>query len=412
MYKQSSGKGRYSGASNSSRYSSGNRGSQRRSGYRGGGGGRRFSGSKIAHSNYISDVVRVEELPTYTPQHKFAELNLHSILIKNIQAVGYISPTKIQDQAIPHILQGKDVIGVSNTGSGKTAAFLIPMIDKVLRNPETKVLIVTPTRELAQQINIEIRKFSKDSNIRTVVVIGGANIREQTRLLRNSPQFVVATPGRLMDLEKRNYIHLNNFSCVVLDEVDRMLDMGFVNDIKLIIAKLAVIKQSLFFSATLSYKEESLANSLLKDPIKVEADKHNPLKNIRQNIVKVGSKDQKLNVLQDLLRKEEFSKVLVFSSTKHMADTITKQLRLTGVRVDALHGNKSQHIRSKVIERFRTSEIDVLIATDVAARGIDIKDITHVINFDEPANLSDYVHRIGRTGRIGKVGHALTFVLG
>lgn len=372
---------------------------------------RRIMRENIAHSRYISKVSDVDNIATYTPERNFYDFDLHDVLARNIVSRNYVNPTKIQDQAIPEILKGKDLIGIASTGSGKTGAFLIPMIDKVLRNPRDRVLIVSPTRELASQINSEFRIFAKNTNLRIVLVIGGANIRNQIRLLGARPQFVVATPGRLIDLEKRNCINLRSFNNVVLDEVDQMLDMGFVEDIKMLIAKLAQERQSLFFSATMSPKEEAIANSLVESPVKVESNKQSPLKTINQDIVKVSSRSHKIQVLHDLLKKDEFNKVLVFSSTKVGADKISNELRGKGIMVDSLHGDKSQHLRSKVLSKFRYDKINVLVATDVAARGIDIPDITHVINYDEPSNYRDYIHRIGRTGRIGKKGTALTFVL-
>jgi superfamily II DNA/RNA helicase len=372
---------------------------------------RKLYRENISRSMYISKATEIDQGTTQVSDKTFSDYNLHGKLVQNISARGYETPTKIQDKAIPEVLAGKDVLGIGNTGSGKTGAFLIPLTDKALKNPNEKVLIVTPTRELASQIYGEFRKFSKETKLRMVLVIGGKSIRDQIRLLKNRPQFVVATPGRLMDIEKRRCISLKTFSNVVLDEVDQMLDMGFVEDMKTIISKLAEKRQALFFSATMNAKAEVLANTLLRNPIKIDADKHSPLKRIHQDIVRVKSKEHKTETLHTLLLKKDFSKVLVFSRTKHGADRLSNELRSRGVKVDSLHGNKSQNRRASVLANFRQNRINVLIATDVAARGIDVPDITHVINFDEPANYTDYIHRIGRTGRIGKTGTALTFVL-
>lgn len=381
---------------------------------------RRQMRETIAHTRYISKAVDVKASSIYIPEKNFYDFDLHDVLARNIVNRSYLNPTKIQDQTIPETLKGKDILGIGRTGTGKTGAFLIPMIDKVLKNPEQRVLIITPTRELANQISSEFRKFATNTKLRTVLVIGGANIRDQIRLLsekgrgasyRTKPQFVVATPGRLIDLEKRHCIDLSNFNNVILDEVDQMLAMGFVDDVKLIVSKLASNRQSLFFAATMSHKEEVIANTLLNTPVKVESDKQAPLKSIHQDIVKVRSGEHKMQVLHELLKKKEFNKVLVFSGTRIGADSISYELRKKGIMVDSLHGDKPQHKRSKILAKFRNDKIDVLIATDVAARGIDIPDISHVINYDEPANYNDYIHRIGRTGRIGKKGTALTFVL-
>lgn len=407
MYRQrSSGNRRYTKTSNNKRVRNpGSRGYGNRK-------NRRRVREAIAPSKYISKAADVKNAAPYIPERNFYDFDLHNVLAKNIADRDYVNTTKIQDQAIPEILKGKDLLGIGCTGSGKTGAFLIPMIDKVLKNPGDRVLIVTPTRELASQVSSEFRKFAKGTNLKIVLVIGGASIRDQIRLLRAGPQFVVATPGRLIDLEKRRCIGLHKFNNVVLDEVDQMLAMGFIDDIKLLISKLASKRQSLFFSATVSQKEEAIANTLLNTPVKVESDKQSPLKSIHQDIVRVRTGDQKMQVLHELLQRKEFNKVLVFSGTKVGADHISNELRMKGIKVDSLHGDKTQHNRSKVLANFRQDRIDVLIATDVAARGIDIPDITHVINYDEPASYNDYIHRIGRTGRIGKTGTALTFVLG
>ncbi len=359
---------------------------------------------------YISKASEVVDNKPYIPGNSFHDFNLHELLSKNIFDRDYVNPTKIQDQAIPQILKGSDLLGIGSTGSGKTGAFLIPMINKAIKNSRERVLIICPTRELASQINNEFKKFTKGTRLRMVLVIGGAPIGTQISLLKHRPQFVVATPGRLMDLEKRRCIYLSDFNNIVLDEVDQMLDMGFVTDIKDIIAKLSPQRQSLFFSATLSKKEELIANTLLNNPVRVESDKQCPLKSIDQDIVKVKSKGQKLHALHEILQKQEVNKTLVFSRTRRGADEISRELRNKGISADSLHGDKPQRKRSKILTNFRQDKVKVLIATDVAARGIDIPDITHVINYDEPANYNAYIHRIGRTGRIGKKGTALTFV--
>jgi len=409
MYKQRKSNNRRYSSSNSYR---GSNDSSRRN-YRGSwrsGNKKRFKES-IAQSMYISKAADNNQDVEYIPENAFHEFGLHNILFRNILNRNFANPTKIQDKAIPEILKGRDILGLASTGSGKTGAFLIPMIDKVLKNSGNKVLILTPTRELANQIKNEFLQFTSNTPLRAALIIGGQNIRTQMSILRVNPQFVVATPGRLMDLENRHAIDLTKFNNVVLDEVDQMLAMGFVDDIKKIISKLPTQKQSLFFSATMSGKEEIVANELLNTPVRVQADKISPLKRIEQDIVEVGSKAEKIQILHSLVIKKEFSKVLIFSETKRGADDISRYLRDTGVRVDSLHGNKSQNKRSKILANFRQDKLDVLVATDVAARGIDIPNITHVINYDEPNNYNDYIHRIGRTGRIGKKGTALTFVL-
>lgn len=393
----------YSGSFNSGRS---NNFSRRRSPNRG------FSrDAYIDERRYISAPVQPQTTNAmYSTDITFADFALNPALKNNIANNNYKTPTQIQAQTIPQILQGKDVLALATTGSGKTAAFLIPMINKVIQNPAEKCLIIAPTRELVSQIQMELRKFSFGLNIRDVVIIGGASMRDQINVLRKNPQFVIATPGRLLDVYERRCIDLEGFNNVVLDEVDRMLDMGFVKDIRYVISKLSLNKQVLFFSATITRDAEQIANSILVNPIRVQAETQSASKNVEQNIVRVGMQKNKMDVLHDLLINKEFQKVLVFSRTKHGADDINDELINRGFKSAALHGNKSMRERTKVLSMFKTNSITILVATDVASRGIDVPDITHVINYDEPATFEDYIHRIGRTGRIGKKGVALTFV--
>lgn len=350
-----------------------------------------------------------EEISIYADGATFTDFDLSPVLQKNIAFRKYTVPTKIQNQAIPLILSGKDILGLASTGSGKTGAFLLPMIDKVLKDKNQKCLIVVPTRELAEQIKEELGKFAYGTPVSSVLVIGGKNIGNQLRALKRQPQFVIGTPGRLIDVWKRKALWLDTFNNVVLDEVDRMLDMGFIADIEFLISKLMVEKQSLFFSATMSDKAEIIANRLLKNPVKIQVEKQSPIKNIDQDVVRVNSQD-KLQVLHDLLKNEEFEKVLIFSRTKRGADKIALRLRNSGFQIDAIHSNKTQNSRMRTIKMFKAGNLRILVATDVASRGLDIDDITHVINYDEPQSYEDYIHRIGRTGRAGKMGTALTFI--
>jgi len=372
-------------------------------------GGNRFRGTPIDPQRYIAKAEVGEAVSVYVPSSKLTDFKLAKILQKNILRKNYTHPTKIQDQAIPYILDGRDLLGLACTGSGKTAAFLIPMINKTISDRSQKCLIVVPTRELAGQIREELLQFSEGSQIRSVLVIGGKSIRNQVHALKKRPQFVIGTPGRLMDLCKRRSLRLEDFNNVVLDEVDRMLDMGFIKDIEFLILKLMKEKQSLFFSATMTDKAEQVAGNFLRNPVKIQVEKQSPLKNIEQNIVRVKSQN-KLELLRGLLNKEEFEKVLIFSRTKHGADRMAKKLKITGFQIDSIHGDKSQARRTRLIDSFKSGKLKILVATDVASRGLDIDDITHVINYDEPATFDDYIHRIGRTGRVGKPGNALTFV--
>lgn len=401
------------GSFNRSPRSGGFNRSNRFGGQRRGGGSRRrnlFKSSNISHDRYIFKAPEVIESQIYVPQNSFEDFDIIEGLKKNIAKKGFTMPSKIQDQTIPLILEGKDVIGLASTGSGKTAAFLIPMIDKIYKNKAQQVLIIAPTRELATQIDEEFRAFAAGSGIRSVVVIGGASMGRQMQELKRNPNFVIGTPGRIMDLYDRESLKLERFNNIVLDEVDRMLDMGFVDEIKTIISKLQRYRQSLFFSATMSPEVNKIADSLLLSPIKVETEVQSTSKNVDQDVIRVKPNENKVEVLHEILIKEENMKVLIFSKTKRGADKLSTILVDRGFKADSIHGDKPQAKRDRVITKFKRDDIKILVATDVAARGIDIKDITHVINFDEPATYEDYIHRIGRTGRYNKKGKALTFI--
>jgi|694.fasta_scaffold11816_6 superfamily II DNA/RNA helicase len=412
----------YSNQSRGSRSSSGGRGFGGRSNSSFRGGNASFNGkpfrrsgggpkkSNIMPEMYIAKAVHTEAVSVYETDHKYEDFKLEKALFDNIAERDYIHPTKIQHKAIPHILEGKDILGLASTGSGKTAAFLIPMINKLLKDNTQRCLVVVPTRELAAQVQKELNLFAKQTSIRSVLIIGGENIRLQTTFLKKNPQFVIGTPGRLKDLYNRGNLRLNTFNNVVLDEVDRMLDMGFIDDIKELISKLTEEKQSLFFSATMTKESESIANKLLNNPVKVEIEKQSPLRSVDQDVVKVKTYSEKIDVLHNILIKEEVKKTIVFTATKKESESLSTQLNERGFKTGSIHGDKSQHKRKRVIEMFSKDAITILVATDVAARGIDIPDITHVINFDEPQSYDDYIHRIGRTGRIGKKGSAITFI--
>ena len=364
----------------------------------------------IEISRYVRKAVEKITEEEYIPKNSFSELNINPQLKKNILSHGYIKPTPIQDQAIPVILQGRDLLGIANTGTGKTASFLIPLIEKVLKDKNEKALIITPTRELALQIVEELKVFSRSLNIYSGICIGGSGIGSQISTLRRNPDFVIGTPGRLKDLINRRCLDLSRFSNVVLDEVDRMLDMGFVNEIKHLISLLPSKRQSLFFSATVSREADNLIGRLLTNPVKISVKSGDTPNNVEQDVVRIKDKSQKINSLHDLLIKEEFKKVLIFGRTKRGVEHLSNELRDRGFKSGSIHGNKSQSNREKVLKLFKTNQLQMLVATDVAARGLDIADITHVINYDIPATYEDYIHRIGRTGRANKTGKALTFV--
>ncbi|MEP7103348.1 MAG: DEAD/DEAH box helicase [Candidatus Dojkabacteria bacterium] len=399
-YSQNRSSGGYRGGSSSYGRSSG--------GYRGGNRGARFS-SVINQSKYIKKGELVEEIP-YVAKYEFNDFKLDARVKKNVELKGYKNPTPIQDQTIPLIIEGKDVLGIANTGTGKTAAFLLPLISKVLANPNEQALIIVPTRELALQIEDEFRDFSKFMNMYSVLCIGGANIRAQMYGLRRRFNFVIGTPGRLKDLVNRRMLDLSGFKNIVLDEVDRMLDMGFVDDVRFLVEKFPKQRQSLFFSATLEKQMEGIINSFLTDPVKVSVKTGDTAKNVDQDIIRVAPGANKIDTLKELLNKPEFYKVLIFTRTKIGADKLTRELSTAGFKADSIHGDKSQFKRQQALYKFKNEKISILIATDVAARGLDIPNVSHVINYDEPATYEDYVHRIGRTGRAGKKGNALTFV--
>jgi superfamily II DNA/RNA helicase len=331
-------------------------------------------------------------------------------LKQNIETKGYTLPTPIQDKAIKPILLGRDLIGLAQTGTGKTAAFLIPILDKIFKNRNTKALIIAPTRELVLQINTELREFSQGMSIYSTQVIGGANIQRQIHEIRRNPHIVVGTPGRLKDLIKRGVLRLDDFSIFVLDEVDLMVDIGFIHEIKYFLSLLPKVRQSLFFSATISPKVKEILNSFVSNPVTVSVKSQPTSENVNQDVVKVTNPSQKVDLLHDLLIKDGFDKVLIFGRTKHGVEKLNTELSFRGFKTGALHGNKKMGHRKRVLESFKRSEIQILLATDVASRGLDIDNVTHVINYELPETFEDYIHRIGRTGRAGKTGTALTFI--
>lgn len=403
--------GRPSFRSSASRFKSGGSRPPFRGGPRGNFNNRRRGpvDESIAHARFINKAEDVVE-EVYVNKHTFNDFALHPYMKEAIVKKGYVTPTPIQDSAIPHILEGKDVVGIANTGTGKTGAFLIPLLNKVGMDIEQKVLIMVPTRELAIQIQDEFKGFAKHLRLFSVCVVGGASIGRQISELRRDHNFVIGTPGRIKDLVEREFINLEEFNTVVLDEADRMLDMGFVHDMRDIMAKMPKERHTLFFSATLSRDIEKLIGDFLNNPVRVSVKTRDTSKNVDQDVVRVKRGDNKVDVLHDLLAKEDFSKVLIFGRTKHGVEKLSKVLSERGFKAESIHGNKSHSQRQRALGNFKDSRSNVLVATDVAARGLDIPDVSHVINFELPATYDDYVHRIGRTGRNNKKGKALTFV--
>lgn len=346
----------------------------------------------------------------YVPAHNFVDFDIHPLLKENIVAKGYITPTPIQDQAIPSALQGKDVIGIANTGTGKTAAFAIPILHRLMNDRKSRAIIIAPTRELAQQIEDEFISFARKSGLDGAVLIGGSPMGKQLRALRNKPNVIIGTPGRIKDHAERGSLDLSTFNIVVLDEVDRMVDMGFINDIRSLLGKIAKIRQSLFFSATIDQKINALIQTFMANPVTVSVKQGDTSDNVEQNIVRYNTSNDKIGKLHDLLIDASVKKALVFDDTQRSVERLSNELISRGFKSGAIHGGKTQGHRQRALNHFKNNNISVLVATDVAARGIDVSDITHVINYSTPGSYDDYIHRIGRAGRAGKPGNALTFI--
>ena len=342
----------------------------------------------------------------------FENLQLNGAMLRAVERVGYREPTPIQVRSIPHILHGRDIVGCAQTGSGKTAAFALPII-QLLRERHGKrrirVLALAPTRELAAQIDEEFGKFSRNSSLRHAAIYGGVGQQPQVDALRRGVDILTATPGRLLDLMNQGFIRLDRIEFFVLDEADRMLDMGFINDVKRIIKRLPKKRQTMLFSATMPQAIQDLSRSILTDPVKVEANPQSTtVESIAQSLYFVEGGDKRA-LLKHILRDAASEKVLVFTRTKHRANNLAKQLNRARIPAEAIHGNKSQGARTRALARFKTGHAPVLVATDIAARGLDIEAVTHVINFDLPNIPESYVHRIGRTARAGASGFAYSF---
>jgi len=387
-----------------------NRG-QNGGGRRGGFASRRPAKKYIDPSRFINKAVAKEVEAPYEPENHFKDFPFGVDLHQNIARKGYERPSAIQDQAIPHIIQGKDVIGLANTGTGKTAAFLLPVIERqsgIMLRPS--VLIIAPTRELAQQIDEQFRDFSRGMKLYSTLIVGGVNIDRQIRELRRRPHFIIGTPGRLKDLILRGEIQLKNMSTLILDEADRMLDMGFLPDIRAIVNAMPKERQTLFFSATITPEISLLIKDFLTDPVTVSVRTSETSEHVEQDVIEARDRKHKLELLTSLLQDEAYEKVLVFGETKFGVQRLSDHLHTNGIPSAAIHGNKNQSQRQRALKQFKDERVRVLVATDVAARGLDIPNVTHVINYDTPQTYEDYVHRIGRTGRGGSRGHAHTFI--
>ncbi len=344
----------------------------------------------------------------------FDDLGLNTHVLDALKPLGYTEPTPIQGETIPHILSGRDVLGVAQTGTGKTAAFALPIVNQLAERAEAgdkrrvRALILSPTRELATQIYENIRDYSKGSPLRSVVIFGGVSQHRQVDQLRRGVDIVVATPGRLLDLVDQGFIHLNQLTHLVLDEADTMLDMGFIHDIRKIIKLLPEQRQSLFFSATMPDSITQLADTILTDPVRVEVARVSSAAETVNQQVYFACQNEKRDLLVEILQRPEVETALVFTRTKYGADKVVRYINKAGIKAEAIHGNKSQPQRDRAMNGFRQGKINVLVATDIAARGIDVEALSHVINFEIPNIAETYVHRIGRTGRAGLSGHAIS----
>jgi ATP-dependent RNA helicase RhlE len=344
----------------------------------------------------------------------FEQLGLTAPLLKALKEESYSVPTPIQAQAIPYALKGKDILGLAQTGTGKTAAFALPIL-QLLNNTQsrgykhTRALILTPTRELAVQISESFQTYGRHTGITQQVIFGGVSQHAQTIALRNGTDVLIATPGRLLDLMDQGYVHLNHLEIFVLDEADRMLDMGFIHDVKKLIRVLPAKKQTMLFSATMPEQITKLVASLQKDPVKVEVTPVSSTAEKIEQFVYFIPRQRKQSLLVHLLNEKHVGRTLVFTRTKHGADRIAKELKKASIHADAIHGNKSQAARQNALNNFKRGKLKVLVATDIAARGIDVDALEHVINFDLPDVAETYVHRIGRTGRAGANGVAISF---
>ncbi len=373
---------------------------------------------QIEEENIKSEPIttNIQQLEDNDSENKFDKFGLHKLVMQGVYKVGYASPTLIQNQAIRSIIEKKDVMGIAKTGSGKTAAFTLPILNnligqKIEKKRQPKVLIISPTRELAIQIGVSIDTYGRYTELNQITIFGGVNQKHQVDQLQNTgAQILVATPGRLLDLIRQKFISLDHVKTLVLDEADRMLDMGFIPDVKRIVSKIPHREQSLLFSATMPKDILDLAKSFLKeDFVHVTGDQQSiPINKIKQEIYFV-EKGDKLSLLENLLEHDNISRALIFSRTKYGADKLVRKLKKQSYTIEAMHGNKSQAARQRVLKNFKDNKTQILIATDLAARGLDVDDITHVINYDLPSEPETYMHRIGRTARAGKSGIAISF---
>jgi ATP-dependent RNA helicase RhlE len=371
--------------------------------------------SLYAHAYETSACQKVNNMMIQTlhpePLTGFADFDLDTAVQRGITSAGFIEPRPIQVQTIPAALEGRDILGLAQTGTGKTAAFAIPILERILatRKPGPRTLIVAPTRELANQISNDVRTLAKFTNLRTVTIFGGVSSRQQIAALRSKPAIIVACPGRLLDLFQQGTVALKRIETFVLDEADHMFDMGFLPDVRRILSLLSKSRQNLLFSATMPQEIRGLADRLLHNPHVVDLIHDRPASTIEHALYPVAS-DQKIGLLEHVFTEDEFVSAIVFTRTKHRAKRLAQQLSRSGRRAIALQGNMSQSQRDRAMDGFRKKQFDILVATDIAARGLDVEQVSHVVNFDMPSTPDAYTHRIGRTGRAERQGKAYTFV--
>lgn len=371
--------------------------------------GRQPKKAYIHPSKFIQSAKPRTEESAYVPTHTFQEFAVHPVIQHNLQAMNFQNPSPIQDQTIPLGLEGKNIVGIANTGTGKTAAFAIPVLQKLIIEPTAKAIILAPTRELAEQIEKQCRMIGKGSGLSGVLLIGGTPMGPQLKNLQYNPRIIIGTPGRIKDHLQRGSLDISDCNVIVLDEVDRMLDMGFVRDITQILSHASPRRQSFYFSATLDSKVRSIIEKFSHDAVYVSVKSGDTSDNVDQNIVTHTNSD-KLEKLHEILAHESTTKAIIFDDTHRTVERLAKELVARGFLADSIHGGRSQSQRQRALKRFKDSEVTILVATDVAARGLDVSDISHVINYSLPQSYEDYVHRIGRTGRANSTGYALTFV--
>lgn len=359
----------------------------------------------------IKKAINVDE-PVFKATRSYDQMPININLKANLHRKGYTNPTQIQEKTLEHLIAGQDLLGVANTGTGKTGAFLIPIIEQLLSTQQPfKSLIVVPTRELALQVEEEFKTLAHGLGFFAACFIGGTSVGRDLNQLKRKNHVVVGTPGRLIDLYNRGALRFQDFSTLVLDEFDRMLDMGFVNDVKRISKAMVRRKQTMLFSATVDRTQQSLISELLNNPMEIKVNSGTSTSDhIDQDIIRVPEGADKFDLLLNLISDKGFEKVLLFAETKRLVDKLSKKLNQSGIRAELIHGNKSQNARNNALDKFKKGNVQVLVATDVAARGIDVSNVTHVVNYQVPMSFDSYVHRIGRTGRAGNRGKAFTFV--